>query len=131
MAGCGSEPAARCSGSAGSAPRTPCGLPRRTTSRKPSSISAVNVSGAKASTTYTLTSAAGGKVTLDDGAGNSQQITLDATIGAEAEAQGHHPDLELAWGRVAVTLWTHKIDGLAEADFILAARIDRLHAARA
>lgn len=47
------------------------------------SISAINVSGAKASTTYTLTSQAGGKVTLDDGAGNSQQITLDATIGAD------------------------------------------------
>jgi 4a-hydroxytetrahydrobiopterin dehydratase len=52
-------------------------------------------------------------------------------IGAEAERQGHHPDLELAWGRVAVTLWTHAIDGLAEADFILAARIDRLPAVRA
>jgi len=48
-------------------------------------------------------------------------------IGAEAEAQGHHPDLELAWGRVGVTLYTHKIDGLAEADFVMAARIDRLH----
>jgi 4a-hydroxytetrahydrobiopterin dehydratase len=52
-------------------------------------------------------------------------------IGAQAEAQGHHPDLELAWGRVAVTLWTHDVGGLSEADFILAARIDRLHAARA
>jgi 4a-hydroxytetrahydrobiopterin dehydratase len=51
-------------------------------------------------------------------------------IGAEAEAQGHHPDLELAWGRVVATLHTHKIGGLAEADFILAARIDRLAAAR-
>ena len=48
-------------------------------------------------------------------------------IGAEAEAQGHHPDLVLGWGRVAVTLFTHKIDGLAEADFVLAAKIDRLH----
>jgi len=47
------------------------------------SISAVDVSGAKASTTYTLTSQASGKVTLSDGAGNSQQITLDATIGAD------------------------------------------------
>jgi 4a-hydroxytetrahydrobiopterin dehydratase len=47
-------------------------------------------------------------------------------IGAEAEAQGHHPDLELGWGRVVVTIWTHKIDGLVEADFILAAKIDRL-----
>ena len=52
-------------------------------------------------------------------------------IGAEAERQGHHPDLELGWGRVGVTLWTHAIDGLAEADFILAARIDRLPAVRA
>jgi len=49
-------------------------------------------------------------------------------IGAEAESQGHHPDLQLGWGRVAVTLYTHKIGGLAQADFVLAARIDRLHA---
>jgi flagellin len=47
-----------------------------------SSVSAVDVSGAKASTTYTLTSQAGGLVTLSDGAGNSQQVTLAATIGA-------------------------------------------------
>jgi 4a-hydroxytetrahydrobiopterin dehydratase len=47
-------------------------------------------------------------------------------IGAEAEQQAHHPDLELGWGRVAVTLFTHKIDGLAEADFVMAAKIDRL-----
>jgi len=45
-------------------------------------VAAVDVSGAKASTTYTITSQAGGKVTLSDGAGNSQQITLGATIGA-------------------------------------------------
>lgn len=47
-------------------------------------------------------------------------------IGALAEREGHHPDLTLAWGRVEVTLWTHKIDGLTEADFVLAAKIDRL-----
>lgn len=47
-------------------------------------------------------------------------------IGALAEAQGHHPDIFLTWGRVAVTLWTHKIDGLTESDFIMAAKIDRL-----
>jgi len=47
------------------------------------SISAVDVSGAKASTTYTLSSQTGGKLTLSDGAGNSQQVTLDATIGAD------------------------------------------------
>ena len=46
--------------------------------------------------------------------------------GAVAEEQGHHPDLLLAWGRVEVTIFTHKIDGLTESDFILAAKIDRL-----
>jgi len=48
-------------------------------------------------------------------------------VGELAEQQGHHPDLFLAWGRVDVTTWTHKIDGLTESDFILAAKIDRLY----
>jgi len=52
-------------------------------------------------------------------------------IGAEAEALQHHPDLELGWGRVAVALSTHDAGGLTEADFVLAARIDNLHAALA
>ena len=52
-----------------------------------STISAVDVSGAKASTTYTLTSQAGGKVTLSDGTGLSQQITLAATIGVSASGR--------------------------------------------
>jgi 4a-hydroxytetrahydrobiopterin dehydratase len=43
-----------------------------------------------------------------------------------AEEQGHHPDLFLSWGKVVVTLYTYKIGGLAEADFVLAAKIDRL-----
>jgi 4a-hydroxytetrahydrobiopterin dehydratase len=47
-------------------------------------------------------------------------------VGELAEAQGHHPDIHLAWGRVRLVIWTHKIDGLTESDFILAARIDRL-----
>jgi 4a-hydroxytetrahydrobiopterin dehydratase len=47
-------------------------------------------------------------------------------VGTLAEEQGHHPDIYLAWGRVGVTIWTHKIDGLTESDFILAAKIDRL-----
>lgn len=47
-------------------------------------------------------------------------------VGALAEQEGHHPDLLLAWGKVEVTLWTHKIDGLTESDFVLAAKIDRL-----
>jgi len=47
-------------------------------------------------------------------------------VGAVAEAEGHHPDVYLAWGRVEVKTWTHKIDGLTESDFILAAKIDEL-----
>jgi 4a-hydroxytetrahydrobiopterin dehydratase len=47
-------------------------------------------------------------------------------IGVLAEEQGHHPDLFLTWGRVEITTWTHKINGLTENDFILAAKIDQL-----
>jgi 4a-hydroxytetrahydrobiopterin dehydratase len=53
-------------------------------------------------------------------------LDLVNRIGAEAEAQGHHPDLYLAWGKVDVEIWTHKVNGLTESDFILAARIDRI-----
>ncbi len=47
-------------------------------------------------------------------------------LGELAEQQGHHPDIFLAWGKVEITLWTHKIDGLTESDFIMAAKIDKL-----
>ena len=47
-------------------------------------------------------------------------------VGELAEAQDHHPDIFLAWGKVDITIWTHKIDGLTESDFILAAKIDQL-----
>lgn len=50
-------------------------------------------------------------------------------IGAIAEEQGHHPDLGLSWGRVDVKIHTHKIDGLTESDFVLAAKIDSMWAA--
>ena len=46
--------------------------------------------------------------------------------GDVAEEQGHHPDIFLAWGKVEITIWTHKIDGLTESDFILAAKLDQL-----
>ncbi|HEY1240475.1 MAG TPA: 4a-hydroxytetrahydrobiopterin dehydratase [Bryobacteraceae bacterium] len=46
--------------------------------------------------------------------------------GAIAEQQGHHPDIYLAWGKVGVEIWTHKIDGLTESDFILAAKLDQI-----
>jgi len=45
-------------------------------------------------------------------------------VGALAEAEGHHPDICLSWGKVKVIIWTHKINGLHENDFILAAKID-------
>ena len=47
-------------------------------------------------------------------------------VGELAEQQGHHPDIFLAWGKVGIKTWTHKIDGLTESDFILAAKIDKL-----
>jgi 4a-hydroxytetrahydrobiopterin dehydratase len=49
-----------------------------------------------------------------------------ARVALLAEAEGHHPDLELGWGRVAVALTTHAAGGLTDNDFILAAKIDRL-----
>jgi 4a-hydroxytetrahydrobiopterin dehydratase len=52
---------------------------------------------------------------------------LDFTnkVGAIAEAEGHHPDIHLAWGKVRVVIWTHKIDGLTESDFVLAAKVEQ------
>jgi len=50
-------------------------------------------------------------------------------IGAIAEQQGHHPDLYVAWGKCGVEIWTHKIDGLTESDFFLAAKADRAFSA--
>ena len=49
-------------------------------------------------------------------------------VGDLAETQGHHPDLHVAWGRVRVETWTHKIRGLHRNDFVLAAKIDALGA---
>ena len=48
-------------------------------------------------------------------------------VGGMAEEQNHHPDLFLAWGRVVVQIWTHKIDGLTESDFVFAAKAETLH----
>ena len=55
-------------------------------------------------------------------------LAFTQRVGAMAEEQQHHPDLHLAWGRVRVTIWTHKIDGLTESDFVFAAKADRLYA---
>lgn len=56
-----------------------------------------------------------------------QALDFVNRVGTLAEQQGHHPDILLAWGRAEVTLWTHKIDGLTESDFIMAAKIDKLY----
>ena len=47
-------------------------------------------------------------------------------IGAISEEQAHHPDIYMTWGKVSVEIWTHKIDGLTESDFILAAKFDEV-----
>jgi 4a-hydroxytetrahydrobiopterin dehydratase len=47
-------------------------------------------------------------------------------VGELAEEQGHHPDVGFGWGYAEVTVYTHKIDGLTESDFILAAKISEL-----
>ncbi|HKO56262.1 MAG TPA: 4a-hydroxytetrahydrobiopterin dehydratase [Thermoanaerobaculia bacterium] len=55
----------------------------------------------------------------------AQALAFTNRIGAVAEEEGHHPDIHLAWGKVGVTIWTHKIDGLTRSDFVLAAKIDK------
>ncbi len=47
-------------------------------------------------------------------------------VGKIAEEEGHHPDIYLTWGKVKLTIWTHKINGLTESDFILAAKCDQI-----
>jgi 4a-hydroxytetrahydrobiopterin dehydratase len=49
-------------------------------------------------------------------------------VGEIAESEGHHPDLHVAWGKVIVETWTHKIQGLHRNDFILAAKVDEAYA---
>jgi len=50
-------------------------------------------------------------------------------VGELAEEQGHHPDVGFGWGYAEITVWTHKIDGLTESDFIFAAKVDTLQSA--
>ena len=54
-----------------------------------------------------------------------QALDFTVKVGEVAENQDHHPDIYLAWGKVKLTIWTHKIDGLTESDFILAAKADQ------
>jgi len=54
-----------------------------------------------------------------------EALAFTNRVGELAEEQSHHPDINLAWGKVRITIWTHKIDGLTESDFVLAAKADR------
>lgn len=54
-----------------------------------------------------------------------QALDFTNRVGELAEDVGHHPDIYLAWGQVKLTVWTHKIDGLHQADFVFAAKADR------
>ena len=55
-----------------------------------------------------------------------QALAFTNKVGELAEQQGHHPDIYLTWGKVKLTISTHKIDGLTESDFVLAAKVDKL-----
>jgi 4a-hydroxytetrahydrobiopterin dehydratase len=55
-----------------------------------------------------------------------EALDFTSRVGEMAEEQGHHPDLYLAWGKVKLTVWTHKVGGLTESDFVFAAKADRL-----
>jgi 4a-hydroxytetrahydrobiopterin dehydratase len=55
-----------------------------------------------------------------------QALAFVNRVGEIAEAEGHHPDITLSWGKVRIVLYTHKIDGLTESDFILAAKFENL-----
>ena len=56
----------------------------------------------------------------------AEALTFTNQVGSIAEKEGHHPDIELGWGRVKIIIWTHKIGGLSESDFILAAKISAI-----
>lgn len=53
-----------------------------------------------------------------------QALAFVNTVGELAEEEGHHPEIRFGWGHAEIEIWTHKIDGLHQNDFILAARID-------
>jgi 4a-hydroxytetrahydrobiopterin dehydratase len=55
----------------------------------------------------------------------AQALAFVKKVGAVAEAEGHHPDLYLAWGKCKIGIWSHKIKGLTESDFILAAKAEQ------
>lgn len=57
----------------------------------------------------------------------AKALAFTNKVGALAEIEGHHPDIQLSWGKVVVQLWTHKVNGLTNSDFILAEKIDHIN----
>jgi 4a-hydroxytetrahydrobiopterin dehydratase len=55
----------------------------------------------------------------------AQTLAFANKVGAVAEAEGHHPDLYVAWGKCKIEIWSYKIKGLTESDFVLAAKAER------
>lgn len=54
-------------------------------------------------------------------------LAFTNAVGAIAEEENHHPDILTSWGKVKVTIWTHKIDGLTESDFVFAAKVEKAY----
>jgi 4a-hydroxytetrahydrobiopterin dehydratase len=59
----------------------------------------------------------------------AEAMAFAVRVGDVAEEQQHHPDLNVAWGKVGVEIWTHKIGGLTESDVVFAAKCDALYTA--
>jgi 4a-hydroxytetrahydrobiopterin dehydratase len=59
----------------------------------------------------------------------AEALRFSNRVGDLAEEEGHHPAILTEWGRVTVTLWTHKIRGLHRNDFVMAAKVDELYGA--
>ena len=55
-----------------------------------------------------------------------EAMSFSNKVAEIAEKENHHPDLKIRWGACAVEIWTHKINGLTESDFILAAKIEAI-----
>jgi 4a-hydroxytetrahydrobiopterin dehydratase len=56
----------------------------------------------------------------------AEAMSAAVEIGRMAEEQQHHPDLHVSWGKLGVQVWTHKIGGLTESDFVFAAKCDAI-----
>ncbi|MCC6795540.1 MAG: 4a-hydroxytetrahydrobiopterin dehydratase [Candidatus Hydrogenedentes bacterium] len=61
----------------------------------------------------------------------AEALDFTNAVGEIAEEQQHHPDILTTYGKTKVTIWTHKIDGLTESDFIFAAKVEEANKAHA